>query len=216
MLLALLCGGAIINIAVAWGCAVWVSGEILEAMPRPLVLNLSWSHHPPVRLLGFARIKTGVAKWQLEWVFNEGRVRPGSLPYWVTSEVAAAMRDPSRGNDIDLDARGWPLVTAYSMADMDRGVVITGVPIHPESDSAYEGFDNEYALPTAPIWPGFAINTVFYAALMWLLFAAPGFVRRRYRGGRIKRDLCPSCAYPVGESNVCTECGAPKPVRKQA
>jgi hypothetical protein len=61
-------------------------------------------------------------------------------------------------------------------------------------------------LATHPIWPGFAINTIFYAAILWLLFAAPGFVRRRLRA---RRGQCPACAYPVGSSNVCTECGRP-------
>jgi hypothetical protein len=61
-------------------------------------------------------------------------------------------------------------------------------------------------LPLRPIWPGFAINTLFYAAILWLLFAAP-FALRRMR--RIKRGLCPACAYPVGTSAVCTECGEP-------
>ncbi|MCI0365950.1 MAG: hypothetical protein L0Y44_13855 [Phycisphaerales bacterium] len=61
----------------------------------------------------------------------------------------------------------------------------------------------EYRL-TTPIWRGLAINTILYAAMLWLLFAGPGFVRRRVR---IKRGLCPACAYPVGESATCTECG---------
>ncbi|HVP73606.1 MAG TPA: hypothetical protein VMS30_07700 [Phycisphaerales bacterium] len=60
--------------------------------------------------------------------------------------------------------------------------------------------------PLIPIWPGFAINTVFYALVLWLLFAAP-FALRRWR--RIKRGLCPKCAYPVGTNEVCTECGHP-------
>ena len=60
-------------------------------------------------------------------------------------------------------------------------------------------------VPLRPIWPGFAINTVFYAVGLWGLFAAP-FALRRWR--RIKRGLCPKCAYPVGTSDVCTECGA--------
>ena len=60
--------------------------------------------------------------------------------------------------------------------------------------------------PTGILWPGFAINTIFYAAVVWLLFFAP-FQFRRYR--RIKRGLCPACAYPVGSSAVCTECGKP-------
>ena len=63
-------------------------------------------------------------------------------------------------------------------------------------------------LPWHPLWPGFAVNTVFYAAMLWLLFAAP-FRFRRYR--RIKRGLCPACAYPIGTSDVCTECGKPVP-----
>ena len=67
-------------------------------------------------------------------------------------------------------------------------------------------------LPLRFIWPGFAINTVFYAAILWLLFAAPGFIRRRIR---IQRGQCPACAYPVrgGTNPLCTECGAAVSVR---
>ncbi len=57
-----------------------------------------------------------------------------------------------------------------------------------------------------PVWPGFAINTLFYAGILWVMFAAPFALRGRKR---IKHGLCPACAYPVGESEVCTECGTP-------
>ncbi len=58
--------------------------------------------------------------------------------------------------------------------------------------------------PLRPLWPGFAFNTLFYATLLWLLI--PGtFVLRRFL--RVRRGLCPKCAYPMGESSVCTECG---------
>ncbi len=63
-------------------------------------------------------------------------------------------------------------------------------------------------LPLRPAFPGFALNTIFYAATLWLLFAAPGVVRRRIRA---KRGQCPACAYPIGTSEVCTECGKPLP-----
>jgi len=59
-------------------------------------------------------------------------------------------------------------------------------------------------LPILPLWPGFAINTLFYAAILWLLFLAPFRIRRAVR---IRRGRCPKCAYPVGVSPVCTECG---------
>ena len=63
---------------------------------------------------------------------------------------------------------------------------------------------SNFALPYTPIWPGFAINTFFYTALLWLLIPGP-FVLRRFL--RVRRGLCPKCAYPMGESAVCTECG---------
>ncbi len=66
-------------------------------------------------------------------------------------------------------------------------------------------------LPLRPTWPGFAINTLFYAAILWLL---PGsFALRRFL--RVKRGLCPKCAYPMGESSVCTECGRALPHRRR-
>ena len=58
--------------------------------------------------------------------------------------------------------------------------------------------------PFLPIWPGFAVNTIFYAAVLWLLIPGP-FVLRRFI--RVKRGLCSACAYPRGESDVCSECG---------
>lgn len=64
-------------------------------------------------------------------------------------------------------------------------------------------------LPWRPRWPGFALNTVFYAAIIWMMFTVPGTVRRRIRalGGR-----CTACGYDLRgcarESIICPECGA--------
>ena len=65
------------------------------------------------------------------------------------------------------------------------------------------------ALPLQPIWPGFIINTLLYAALLWLLIY--GLALRRFL--RLRRRLCPRCAYRMGESAVCTECGTELPER---
>jgi hypothetical protein len=64
----------------------------------------------------------------------------------------------------------------------------------------------EMRLPSLPLWPGFAINTLFYAGILWLLFAAPFALRRR---SRTKRGLCPSCGYDLRGcvSQTCAECG---------
>lgn len=60
-------------------------------------------------------------------------------------------------------------------------------------------------LPIDPIWVGFIGNTLFYASILWLIFALKPLFRRH----RLKRGLCPACAYPIGVSPVCTECGQP-------
>ncbi len=51
---------------------------------------------------------------------------------------------------------------------------------------------------------GLSTNTLFYAAILWLLIGGL-FALRRFL--RVRRGLCPKCAYPMGESSVCTECG---------
>src|SRR5205085_1739279 len=65
-------------------------------------------------------------------------------------------------------------------------------------------------LPFGPVWPGSAINTIFYAAVLvggWLLFVAP-FKLRRWR--RIKRGHCVKCNYDLtgAAHERCPECGA--------
>jgi len=62
-------------------------------------------------------------------------------------------------------------------------------------------------LPIDPIWLGFVGNTLFYASILWLIVSLKPLFRRH----RLKRGLCPACAYPIGVSAVCTECGQPLP-----
>lgn len=59
-------------------------------------------------------------------------------------------------------------------------------------------------LPYRPIWVGLIANSVLYAivivSIKWMLLT----VRAKMR---LHRDLCPICKYPIGVSEVCTECG---------
>lgn len=61
------------------------------------------------------------------------------------------------------------------------------------------------------LWPGFLLDSALYGLLVRGFVAFPGALRRRWRSGR---DLCPWCAYPIGVSHVCTECGRPVPNRR--
>ncbi len=62
-----------------------------------------------------------------------------------------------------------------------------------------------------PLWLGFAVNTLLYAVVLWLLICSPFTLRRVIR---VRRGLCPACAYPRGEWDVCSECGKAIPSRK--
>jgi len=64
----------------------------------------------------------------------------------------------------------------------------------------------ENHLPLRPLLPGFAINTIFYAVILWILWSSPftarGMIRR-------KRGLCIKCGYDLrgAEHAACPECG---------
>ena len=62
-------------------------------------------------------------------------------------------------------------------------------------------------LPLRPLWPGFAINTLFYAASAWLVWRIVPLTKRwrRRRAGR-----CTNCGYDlrgIAAGSICPECG---------
>lgn len=128
-------------------------------------------------------------------------------------EIDVARLDQTRYEGVLQDARGWPVLSLacesrWSQAhDRWEPVAPTGIASMPWGAPFRASYlpDRRF-LPLRPLWPGFAINTLFYTVILWGLFAAPLALRRRIR---ISRGLCPACAYPIGESPVCTECGQP-------
>jgi hypothetical protein len=72
-------------------------------------------------------------------------------------------------------------------------------------------------IPTAPLWPGIAINAAFYLLLAWPLSYSPRLYRAVRARRRFARGLCPTCAYILPHAasgpQVCPECGASAHVR---
>jgi hypothetical protein len=58
-------------------------------------------------------------------------------------------------------------------------------------------------------WLALAADSAIWGLALWLIWASFMFVRREMRKMRMSRALCPACAYPIGVSPVCTECGEP-------
>jgi hypothetical protein len=191
--------GAIVNVAVAWGCALMAHPGRLSFGERPVLPaehdrwfsrgpNDCFAQHAPTRVMTATALGSettiAIAHDELDRSvaqFRHARAGWPMLAWGGESWVCRTMQDRS--------ARGLITVGRTYIDDLgkQRSVVF---------------------LPYVPLWPGFAINTVFYAAMLWMLFAGP-FALRRWR--RIKRGLCPKCGYDLrGRSagtDACPECG---------
>ena len=132
---------------------------------------LSPSPYPGVGEFGEARI--GVDYYRVtEWhLFDE--------PYFQTTAVLA----------------GWPADSMWGYQAHVYKVVDDKLVIIDESESWILAGAEGRRLPYLPIWPGFAINTLFYATLLWLPICGP-FVLRRFL--RVRRGLCPKVQVPHG------------------
>jgi hypothetical protein len=208
--------GAVVNIAVAWGIAARTPlYESVTSYDRRIWPPLKWPDY--LEKLGWpepyetlARGGHGGAPGSMGATIVQtlgGENSPGSahvalrvgqfgLPWRTLQWEHHGVLAPARASEIAdaaAAAAGWRI----------------GFDVSNKFGTSIKG--EVRRLPLTPLWPGFTINTLFYAAILWLLFAAP-FALRRMR--RIKRGLCPVCAYPVGASPVCTECGKPVRPRK--
>ena len=186
--------GAVVNVAVAWGCALWgpplpYVGPTTPAgmwhrpvpndWPRPVVRKIQSN-------FGHTRIVT----------YSHPRLLSRDPPRGYFTLRRDRLGFPSRCLEAEVQVRR-PLLREFTGQRVERLGALRAPPSwRPRSPIAL--------LPLRPIWPGFAVNTLLYATLLWLLIPGP-FALRRFL--RLRRGLCPKCAYPIGESSVCTECG---------
>jgi hypothetical protein len=196
MIPVLLVGGAIINIAVAWGLVHQQRSGIC-----PLVLILD-DLYPSYYRNNYA---PGMSGDLITWITpaaDETLVRRVGANVTYSQRYRAAVRrtaDPNTGVDTRITA-GWPQLSVGSVWSPQRTL---GASL-----KAPRAWDRIPAMPVFPIWPGFATNTIFYAAILGLILFTPRVIGLRRRL-RIKRGQCPACGYPIGTSDVCTECGRP-------
>jgi len=190
-IIVLLLLGAIVNVAVAWGCEIGSPKRLTPQPPIPhwvterVALN---DERPEYYTEEFNGLGVFTYRVELKDAVLEQRL-PTTIMRWPHARfVCCGLPFLSLDGEAWLHSHGWH----------HHGKVVY------ETVAMRRWFDTQ--VPTRPLWPGFAINTIFYAAILWVVFLAPGTIRRAIRR---RRGLCPACAYPIGTSDVCTECGKP-------
>jgi hypothetical protein len=227
--LLLLIAGAALNIAVAWGLACGIDpyqaaiegNTVIVAEDMYTVTRRARTGAVSIQMISeesvFSLDNPGVAEIALPLNINtlERRLRP--IRYSQRAHV-----DYGR-QGVTAEAQGWPVLCLWAdhaiepagiAFDVAGGMAVTrptwpAVMTSLNQPFKFDGYFEQVVpriLPLRPLWPGFAINTVFYAGVLWVLFFAPFALRRRLRR---RRGLCPACAYPVGTNERCTECGTP-------
>ena len=215
-----LLAGAVVNVAVAWGCA-YRNGHYSDdwhwiTVPEN---NQFWLERRPHEwesgmLIGVTR-HSGLGR---NLTNARGSTRPPervTVPYL---KPGTGSTGPRPGSEVVVKNEARILEAEFGLPLRSfRWTSVSGRTYYPRSVDSRTYYHRSptitmggRVLPLLPIWPGFAVNTLFYAVVLWLLIPGP-FVLRRFI--RVQRGRCVKCGYPMGESGVCSECGKALPGR---
>jgi hypothetical protein len=225
-------GGAIINIGIAWGCAAWpLATRFSEAPDYQPVVDI-WERSavpvPSMYAQSFSNLSTMPMTRTLA---SAGELRAwGVRARYAGGTVVLAKASPPCGTILYLVNSGWPahafqgerwdMQPFADMAESQPAIPIAEMthvgcvglwrfdPSHPLRDVLGESL-GERIIPLRPLWPGFALNTLLYAAILFALIRGPFIARRTLRR---RRGLCVSCGYDLRgrgpDHAACPECGA--------
>jgi hypothetical protein len=218
-LLACFLCGALITVVIAWGFALWglaattasvqylylEGGRIVDRYPRTLtdLSHLPWrlSDLPQQCWIDVTSYRgRGLEDTDFNWVQTDQLPRHTGLRRHRAGWPALAMRCE----------RNWSSEASGDWYPISYGLT----PPHWTTRERYfEDIGSPGLRPPLPVLPepkGFALDTLFYGALLFCLF----LLARRLRGTlRTRRGRCPDCGYVLSglpQSSACPECGTPR------
>ncbi len=195
--------GAIINVAVAWGCAFAGTGALGLGLSDQHEKDLEWwSHHAPVGWedkFGLSSKAWGLG-FEWTWLGSDPSLEGGHVEFF---RVESGLPFKSMTGDV------W-YTTTY---DDGSGEFKEHVEFEPNGPwlrtESLDGVSITWYLPLRPLWWGFLLDSILYSGVAWLCtlsLTAPRVLRawRRKRHGR-----CVACGYDLrgATTAICPECG---------
>lgn len=211
--------GVIVNVAVAWGCALLIDPNQVDTPEAGVVRTQKNS----LEVAQFTRF--GITAWATTWgkslTLRPLKVGPDPailIPYWIDLDTPSQEFQATEylaPGELLIEYRyiigyGWPMKGFWcephrTIGSTNRRELLSQGGFIKIPLSSWQG-KFPRVLPTRIIWPGFAINTIFYAVIVWLLWSSPFAARRMIRR---KRGRCIKCGYNLRGDYLtgCPECG---------
>ena len=222
-----LLAGAVLNVAVAWGCALALDPMKGRETNGIASTTREWWMVARITRLGVTIvISTRGAPTARVDPPPRGPEPRSLLPSFA--DLAEPLDEFRAGAKAGLNrvienravyACGWPVRSLWCDLYRVHGPQVLGALTRTPGHGFFETSLPRWqamiprVLPWQPIWIGFAVDTGIFALVLWLLVRGP-FVARQLL--RIKRGRCPVCGYPAGGAPQCTECGQGRPRRARA
>lgn len=173
--------GAILNIAVAWACALW------SPISQPTILD------------NYSEIRALVRGLPV----NQHVVTSRGLGFGVV-RFTSSWHVPGEPNAIWHIQSGWPCVALSGQISVDRE--IAGALDIPRWLAGKVDTPARRFLPITPHATGFAINSVLWTIVLAMLTLGPGWLRHHHRK---RSGCCQACGYDLSGTahDRCPECG---------
>ncbi len=203
--------GIIATLGISWGSAMWIERDWEKAVANNQAGQFlgSWSTERDLSLNGWnLRVESRFAAQRASatnGAYEEAM--PTYLPDRVLPAWSSIRLLPEVTTTVDLygyieAAYGWPMVC---MRHTWTRTTPEGELDGSRADSLHLAGWN---IPVNPVWSGLYINTIFFAAVAFMLLRGPAIVRRY---SRLYRGQCPGCAKPIlpASKDLCAHCGHP-------
>lgn len=210
--------GAVVNIGVAWTFAI--SRERHDAIFDVPGLSIRNTSTRTDNLLEWPMVVP--AHWPAIPTDSYTRHQPGSPAVHASHR---ALQDSATSDySVTVTQSGWPLLSLMRWSTFARHTNNSADEIEfidsrqftiPWPDAWWGNdvliFPGSMRLPVVPIWSGFIVNTLIYAAPIALLWMVPRAVRRFLRR---QRGTCTACGYDLAglpAGSICPECATSAP-----